>query len=292
MDFKLATWGLGSFPEIEINEKQFQSLCQENKVLKAAMAIEEKYELIISNYLELEKDSLSISSSNMLRRSNNYSEFFDVRSTFNRRIVNLLTSTKLYLDSIYQHVKVCNLDLANIIKLKTNKEYDSVFEYRFMEALRNHVQHYGLAVHLIKKNSSWIEHDDSRLLEFKTKIYTQKSDLENDKTFKKLILNEMPDKVELILSSRKYIGSISRIHECIRVNIDCVVKSSRDLIETTIKEYEDINGGESTGLYAIKTINNDRVPLFLSWDDVRLELIDKNPCIANLENRYVSGKCI
>lgn len=115
------------------------------------MAIEEKYELIISNYLELEKDSLSISSSNMLRRSYNYSDFFDVRSTFNRRIVNLLTSTKLYLDQIYQHVKVCNLDLANIIKQKTNKEYDSVFEYRFMEALRNHVQHHGLAVHLIKK---------------------------------------------------------------------------------------------------------------------------------------------
>lgn len=291
MDFKLVTWALGDFPEIEITENKFQSLNKANKVLKAAMSIEEKYEIIISNYLELEKESLSISSSNMLRRSHNYSYYFDVRSTFNRRIVNLLTSTKLYLDQIYKQIEVCNVDLVSIIKKETNKEYDNAFEYRFMEALRNHVQHDGLAIHLIKNNSRWIDNPSSRLLEFQTKIYTNRSDLEYDKDFKKKVLNEMPEKVELIFASRKYISAISRIHECIRVNINSKVKSSRELIEKTIKKYEDINDGESTGLYAIKAINNERVPLFLSWDDVRLELINKNPCISNLENRYVSGKC-
>ncbi|HHB1596369.1 TPA: hypothetical protein ACN976_004559, partial [Vibrio campbellii] len=214
MQFKLKTWALGSFPEIEISNEQFQSLYQSAEVLKAAMAIEEKYELVISNFLDLEKDSLAVSSDYMVRRSNNYSEFFDIRSTFNRRIVNLLTSTKLYIDQIQQHVKICNPELTACVKNEFSKEYDTLFEYRFMEALRNYVQHRGLAVHLVSHPAKWIE-DDESLLEFQTKIYTQKTNLEGDKAFKKSVALEMPDKVELILSSRKYISAISRVHSFI-----------------------------------------------------------------------------
>ncbi|HDM8130293.1 hypothetical protein [Vibrio harveyi] len=298
MQFKLKTWALGSFPEIEISNEQFQSLYQSAEVLKAAMAIEEKYELVISNFLDLEKDSLAVSSDYMVRRSNNYSEFFDIRSTFNRRIVNLLTSTKLYIDQIQQHVKICNPELTACVKNEFSKEYDTIFEYRFMEALRNYVQHRGLAVHLVSHPAKWIE-DDESLLEFQTKIYTQKTNLEGDKAFKKSVALEMPDKVELILSSRKYISAISRVHSFIRSNIDTVVKSSRDLIESTINQYQDINDGESIGLCAVSfeadgRLDNiiERVPLFLSWDDVRIELTNRNRCISNLEKRYVSGKCL
>ncbi|EMV2918793.1 hypothetical protein [Vibrio harveyi] len=298
MQFKLKTWALGSFPEIEISNEQFQSLYQSAEVLKAAMAIEEKYELVISNFLDLEKDSLAVSSDYMVRRSNNYSEFFDIRSTFNRRIVNLLTSTKLYIDQIQQHVKICNPELTACVKNEFSKEYDTLFEYRFMEALRNYVQHRGLAVHLVSHPAKWIE-DDESLLEFQTKIYTQKTNLEGDKAFKKSVALEMPDKVELILSSRKYISAISRVHSFIRSNIDTVVKSSRDLIESTINQYQDINDGESIGLCAVSfeadgRLDNiiERVPLFLSWDDVRIELTNRNRCISNLEKRYVSGKCL
>ncbi|EIZ1345069.1 hypothetical protein MOU86_004586 [Vibrio parahaemolyticus] len=298
MQFKLKTWALGSFPEIEISNEQFQSLYQSAEVLKATMAIEEKYELVISNFLDLEKDSLAVSSDYMVRRSNNYSEFFDIRSTFNRRIVNLLTSTKLYIDQIQQHVKICNPELTACVKNEFSKEYDTLFEYRFMEALRNYVQHRGLAVHLVSHPAKWIE-DDESLLEFQTKIYTQKTNLEGDKAFKKSVALEMPDKVELILSSRKYISAISRVHSFIRSNIDTVVKSSRDLIESTINQYQDINDGESIGLCAVSfeadgRLDNiiERVPLFLSWDDVRIELTNRNRCISNLEKRYVSGKCL
>lgn len=298
MQFKLKTWALGSFPEIEISNEQFQSLYQSAEVLKAAMAIEEKYELVISNFLDLEKDSLAVSSDYMVRRSNNYSEFFDIRSTFNRRIVNLLTSTKLYIDQIQQHVKTCNPELTACVKNEFSREYDTLFEYRFMEALRNYVQHRGLAVHLVSHPAKWIE-DDESLLEFQTKIYTQKTNLEGDKAFKKSVALEMPDKVELILSSRKYISAISRVHSFIRSNIDTVVKSSRDLIESTINQYQDINDGESIGLCAVSfeadgRLDNiiERVPLFLSWDDVRIELTNRNRCISNLEKRYVSGKCL
>lgn len=298
MQFKLKIWALGSFPEIEISNEQFQSLYQSAEILKAAMAIEEKYELVISNFLDLEKDSLAVSSDYMVRRNNNYSEFFDIRSTFNRRIVNLLTSTKLYIDQIQQHVKICAPELTDSVNNEFSKEYDTLFEYRFMEALRNYVQHRGLAVHLVSHPAKWIE-DDGRLLEFQTKIYTQKTNLEGDKAFKKSVVLEMPNKVELILSSRKYISAISRVHSFIRSNIDTVVKSSRDLIESTINQYEDANDGESIGLCAVSfeadgQLDNiiERVPLFLSWDDVRIELTNRNRCISNLEKRYVSGKCL
>jgi hypothetical protein len=296
MKFKLRISALGSFPEVNINEEKFQSLSRSSEILKAAMAIEEKYELIISNFLDLEKESLLVSSNSMIRKGNDYAEFFDIRSTFNRRIVNLLTSTKLYIDQIQQHVKICNPELVENVKNELTKEYDDIFEYRFMEALRNYVQHRGLAVHLTSHPMRWLEKVDVNLLEFQTKIYAQKNILEVDRAFKKKVVLEMPEKVELIMASRKYIGAISRVHSFIRKNIEDVVSSSRELIDSEIKNYKNLNGGDSTGLCAVCIQENDqcedvieRVPLFLSWDDVRVGLVKKNSCLSNLEKRYVSG---
>ncbi|CAH7440518.1 conserved hypothetical protein [Vibrio chagasii] len=296
MRYRIQTLAMGTFPEIEIDQEKFESLQKSRDILNAAMAIEEKYELLISNYLELEKDVLSVTAEYMIRPSRDYSEFFDIRSVFNRRIVNLLTSTKLYIDQIQQHVKVCNLDLVEDVKNEFKKEYGSEFEFRFMEALRNYVQHRGLAVHLTSHPAKWVEQCESDLLEFKTKIYTKKVELEGDKAFKKLVYQEMPEKVDLLLSTRKYVGAISRVHSFIRKGVEVQINAARTLVSDVLDEYSTLNNGIIIGVTAVayepgESLDNivEKVPLLLLWDDVRLELVSKNSCVSNLEKRYVSG---
>ena len=135
MKYTIRVWAIGSYPELIIDEVRFNTLKQARLCLSAALAIEEKYELLISNYLDLEKECLNVTSDSMVRRSKDYSDFFEIRLAFNRRVVNLLTSTKLYIDQIQQHVNSCFPDRSDIgsnVKSFFLYVYDKFFEYRFM----------------------------------------------------------------------------------------------------------------------------------------------------------------
>lgn len=299
MKYTIRAWALGSYPELVIDEEKFNSLKQAKHCLTAALAIEEKYELLLSNYLDLEKECLNITSDYMVRNSTDYSKFFDIRLTFNRRVVNLLTSTKLYIDQILQHVKSCipdNPDIAGSVKALFSSEYDEFFEYRFMEALRNYVQHRGLAVHSTSLGGKWTSHEEYKGLEFKTRLFTHKAEVEDDRAFKKQVSKEMTDKVDLLYAIRVYVGSISKIHCNVRDLITPASEQARHQIQESINEYDAINKQKSVGLNAIRSIPKKRVdetiekfPLLLEWDDIRLELIKNNNRLANLDKRYVSN---
>lgn len=58
---------LGSFPKINIDEIRFLKLKASREILSEALAIEEKYEIIISNYLDLEKESNNLSLNALVR---------------------------------------------------------------------------------------------------------------------------------------------------------------------------------------------------------------------------------
>jgi len=299
MKYTVRVWAMGPYPEVDIDKEKFDELKKARNCLSGALAIEEKYELLLSNYVDLEKECLDASTDYMVRNTAGYGGFFDIRLAFNRRIVNLLTSTKLYIDQIQQHVKACvcnENDIENKIKSFFSTEYDNNFEYRFMEALRNYVQHRGLAVHSTTTGGKLMSHEEREGIEFKTSLFTHKSEVEGDKAFKKQVSNEMPEKVNLIYAARVYVGSISKAHCEIRGLLKSESEKSRNIILNTIKGYEKINNGKSIGLSAICSIPKEpidetveRIPLLLDWDDIRINLIKKNTKMDNLGKRYVSG---
>lgn len=302
MRYQLRIHAMGKYPEIEIDEVKFCSIVEARNTLSAAMAVEEKYELLISNYIELEKELLKAAADNMIYRGKDYSESFDFRLLFNQRLVNLLTSSRLYVDHIQQHIKTClpnNLNASNSVKAFFSKEYDAHFEYQFMEALRNFVQHRGLAVHSTNLSSRWTSQEDDGLMEFRIKLFTNKSDVDNDNAFKKSVSKIMPEKVELISTSRRYIESLNSCHIQIRQLISKSVSNARTIIESVISEYGEVNNGDCNGLMALKYKTSsthdelvDKVSILLDWDDVRVQLVKKNQKLTNLNRRYVSGNCL
>lgn len=293
---------MGKYPEIKIDEVKYCSIYEARNTLSAAMAIEEKYELLISNYIELEKEVLKATADNMIYRDRDYSDFFDVRLLFNQRLVNLLTSCRLYIDQIQQHIKTClpnDLDASNKVKCYFSKEYDSHFEYQFMEALRNFVQHRGLAVHSTSHSSRWTSLEDDGLMEFRIKLFTHKGEVDNDKAFKKAVSKTMDEKVELLSASRRYIESLNHCHIQIRELISKAVCNARETIESVISEYGEVNSGDCNGLMALKYKESsphnelkDKISIMLDWDDVRIKLVDKNNKLTNLNKRYVSSNCL
>ena len=110
-------------------------------------AVEEKYDVLISSYLDFEKQILNASASNMVRDYVGYYDFFEVRLGLNICMINLLTSVRMYVDQLGRHVSGClpgGNDTESAVKALFSAEYDAHTEYRLMEALSNHVQHHGL----------------------------------------------------------------------------------------------------------------------------------------------------
>jgi len=286
---------LGQSPIITIDSKRFALLKKSKHILSEALAMEEEYEMVISNYIDLEKESINVSVSNMVRNYRGHVDFFEARLALNRRFMNLLTSVRLYHDQLTAHCIACLPEENGVeerVKTLFSAEYDKNFDYRFMEALRNHIQHYGTAVHQVIFGARWTSHDDSGQLEFSSSFTAEKKFLDSDGHFKKQVLNEMPDKVDLISASRSYIEALSSIHNNARQMISGSVTEARASIQKAIDEYKAANK-DSVGLSAYVFNGDTRVeeiPLFLNWDDVRIQLEKRNAHLVNLKKRYVTGQ--
>lgn len=280
--------------EVEISQNQFEELKQARSILLLAQTIEEIYEIVISNYVELEKDLLSKSIEFIVRQHFMYSDSFEDRALVNRRLINILTSTKLYTD----HISKREFNSFNpekiTIKEILSKEYDDNKYYRFMEIIRNHVQHEGLAVHLTQYNSKRIGEVGSSQLQYTFDFSSKRSRLIENKRLKRRVLDEFEEEIDLKFALRKYIEGISRIHMAIREIISDSVGQSRSIIENAQHLYKQHYSDFTEYIHACITNTEngqiiESIPLLLNWDDVRLKLLERNKILSNLSRMYASG---
>ena len=307
MKYLLRRAVLGKVPEIEISKEKYEEYQSARKVLSNCLAIEEKYEILLSNYLEFEKQILDTTMSYMVREHLDYSDFFDVRLGLNIRLVNLLTAARLYVDQLSQNVRECVPELIDSdrkVRDLFSNEYDRKKEYRFMEALRNYVQHRGIPVqwasfkaNRVFMNTKQKPEGESDYFEYSMEIASLRSYLEEDDKFKREVLKELGEKIDLITAVRNYMEAISNVHDSVRRIIEQSVDTSRALFEEAHQQYATINNGESsgnlTGLSACIWSEDreiDSVPLLLDWDNVRIKLQKRNKKLINLSKRYVTGK--
>jgi len=258
--------------------------------------MEEKYEIFVSNYLELEEKILKTAAQSMARDPYDYEDFFDVRMEFNIRMVNLLTAARLYRDQLHRHVRAIipeTPDIKEEVEGLFSKEYDQNQQFRFMEELRNYVQHKGIPVHWTQHNAYSEGTGKDRLLIYSMELASQKEYLKEDKKFKKKVLEELPEKIDLKIATRSYVESVSRVHCSARKLAEKKLNDSRSIIECAHDEYKKIYPEKFVGLSAMRFEENriiDSKSILLDWDDIRLKLTRRNSELVNLTKRYVTGK--
>lgn len=290
---RLPAFEKGSF---EISKERYLKIENSRNVLFEALSFEEKFDLIFSNYLDFEKTLMDHTLEFMVRSNHDYLSSYQLRLSFNVKISNLLGSIRQYRDHLTKHLRVClagNEESKQLIEREFSKEYDQFFEFRFIEALRNYVQHYGLPVHSVVHKSNWIPNPNEENMVFSIDLFVFKKDLLLDSSFKKSVLNEMPDKVELSNSLRRYVESLNKIHLVLRNAISDSVKKSRANIEKLFSESEDEFGSKKDLLYIDEIFpsiqeSNRLCSVFLHWDDVRLKILETNRSLVNLTKRKPS----
>ena len=295
MKYILSILASGKFPEVELGKNKYEAIKKASKMIFHGLAMEEKYQIFISNYLEFEKEILDYTVQRMIREPVPYDDYFHVKMGFNRRLINLLTAARLYVDQLHHHLRKCMPDNQNTKEEVTSlfsEEYDNSLEYRFMEALRNYVQHRGLPVHWVQFKGHANGSGKDRMLIFSFQLASQKESLKKD-IFKKKVLEEIPEKIDLKMATRVYVEGISRIHCAARRLVEQHLTEARSLFEDVIASYRQVFSEKFVGLFAICLKENkiiERVPLLLEWDDIRIKLSRRNQELINLRNSYVSGQ--
>jgi hypothetical protein len=266
--------------EVQINKENYAAYKESVAILTSCMAIEEINDANVTHMVRGLTDPL---------------DTFDVRLALNIRLMSLLTLARLYVDQFCNQVKKCIPRVRGIQALAKSvlaKEYDENREYRFMEEFRNHAQHRDLPIHWVSSRVMWTDLSEDRLLEYSMSFGVRKSFL-NDNKFKKTIIDESPDEVDLKSTTRCYIESLSKVHEAARELIKESVQNARQNLEDAYSQYKRVYPESSASLSACSIDDQgatETVLLLLYWDDIRVKLQKRNQKLVNLKRRYITGK--
>lgn len=100
--FAISSINSGKRNLIFITDEEFQNIIDSKEKLIKVLFVEEKFDLLIENYFEFEKELTNITFSKMLFQNHvsDWSVSVSDIHLVNRRLINLLTTSRLYFDQI------------------------------------------------------------------------------------------------------------------------------------------------------------------------------------------------
>ncbi len=234
---------LGKSGRIDISQSEYDAFGKAVEFLGHLIDAEEKFATFIDNYYELEQALLSEALSTLVFFELDGASMQTARTLISRRIINLLTSARLYIDSLPQHANEllsAQSDALQKVLKAPSEAYDSSLGYRVMEALRNYSQHEALPVHNWSTSASRDMSQDPPLLMYSVKPALDIERLENAKKFKVSVLKELKAlrvKLELKPFIREYVQGIGSVQHTLRAETKVALESWRKLIRDARETY-------------------------------------------------------
>ena len=250
LDMKTLT---NNVPEMQIAGEEFLEISKSKQTISEATSCEEKYEILIHNYLELEKCLVGITIDHKVKYTSDiYIKFSELRLIVDTKIISLLNSGRIYTNTLPESIESClhSNEKKEEIEKYLKKKYEENYYYRLANELRNHVQHNRLLTHKTSLGLRWIQ--DRKFLESYSNFWSLGNILEKDEKIKGK-MKEIENEVNLLFVIRHYVESISEIHENVRTMMEQKLVESRCCIKSAIDKYKNYNPQfSSVGLFALK----------------------------------------
>ncbi len=287
--------GFGGFIELPLEE--YLLIKQAQNSLLEALFIEEKFDILLENYFEYELTLLSLAAHDMLFRDLDSLRAHSDRRLMSRRIANLLSSGKPYAEQVLHHIReVYGKKSAQyeMVLNVTRKQYDSLFGYQVMEALRNYAQHRGYPIHSLSYNRQVAEENN---LAFLVIPWINVTTLANDDKFKKSVAREIVARankgnlLDIRPLVREYIDGLYLVHSAVRDLMDEDLQKWEERLKKTMQLSRD-SFGDVVGLAVVMVEDGkyvEQIPVFEELMIRRHELEKKNQILERLRNRFVTN---
>lgn len=303
MQHAILRFVLGSTAVVPITKAEYDDLAIARDALLLMLFLEEKFDLVAQSYLELENDLLGSTVQAFVNGGAiDYQWTQEKRGLLNRRLLNLLSSARGYLDYVPHAAHgLLGRDSPQTISCieRTNKHYDSSLGYRVMEALRNYSQHRGFPIHALTFSHDRQEGVASTI-RVGIAIFTKTVYLREDKKIKKCVLEEleaMGGKVDIKPMMRDHVAALADIHEFLRAAIAPNAARWEGQITSAIEKFKaafpDL---PLTGLAAVvrreDSTTTGEINLFSEFIDYRHYLAKKNSGLKHLGSMYATGEIL
>jgi hypothetical protein len=297
-DIALSIWASGEHPRITIDPERVALLCRAADVMSVVLGLEEKLELVVANFEEFERELFNLSHRSLTRRDFEWATMSADRLLLNRRLANLLSACRMYIDHGKHDLGHSSLPdgLRDAFKIRLSAEYDRVLGYRVMEALRNHIQHKNIPTKGIAFPSHRDENESGAVSwSFSVLLKLDLEELAADK-FKATVLQEIRNRPhedrDVVFWVREYVESIGKVHEEMREQLhDSITEADRAFAEA-IDEWKQLSNS-ITGLSVISFLPDgtarNLVPITENLSQRRDALARANRIFQGLAYRYVNG---
>lgn len=270
----------------EISKEDACRAQEAKSIFRVAADIEEKYDLILSNFYDFEMCLLEYSLKHTA--SHPYNENYFLKA--NKHIINLLTSSRLYLDHLSHLISEFADPLFLDFDFNTIRsgQYDSLFGYRFMEALRNYVQHRAMPVNGISGNFV----NDNRGIRYTTDVTIDTKRLLKDEKFKSSILKGIHSRdISLTRCIRDQMEGLKNIQSAIRGQIEPCVSSAGEHVECLFSK----KNPEPERMFISPSEASDQMQRFVltlykfnTWQELRKQ----NRCTCDIRRVSVNSEII
>lgn len=211
--------------KFSIAEKDYIFIKSSYEFILKVLWIEEKFSILLGNFYEFH-ESIKLTYISILESLNQEDTGQHGINLLNRRLLNLLSSARMYLDQVLHDSSSISQttelrDLHDQIKKNTHEYYDSSVSYQVMEFMRNIMQHKFLVVRNISLVRPLFPDCDLKVVPIFVNVFLD--DLKNEDNFiNKIILRkeiEQFKSINIDYHSREYILKLSDLHNIIRTSL-------------------------------------------------------------------------
>ncbi|MDQ3816856.1 MAG: hypothetical protein M3247_06740 [Thermoproteota archaeon] len=285
---------------IGISREEYENVCIAQKKLAEALNIEEKFNFVLENYVEYEQGLLNSSVDTMMFSAPDWSYSVNEIHKINRRLINLLTTCRLYTDSIKHDINLLfegDTSKVENLKQQMSNEYGSNIGYRVFEALRNYAQHRSFPVHNMGHAWRRVEKESGIFIKHTVAPSIDVAQLKADGGFKPKVLQELQSlgaHVDIKPLLARYIESLNRIHSFIRDLLANKVAEWDSLILRIQNLYKQAHGDDLLGLSVVIVNESNRITeriyIFNDLIKRRQSLAQKNRLVMNLSSHIITNE--
>jgi len=223
---------------LHFSRSEYDELLRAREIDFSQFVIENKYQILLDNYAEFEEELLRFSLNWVIRTPDPWDTLRDANPVFDRRVLNFLSSARMYLDQIPGDLETASRQpklAKDKFQKSTSAQYDSSLAFRVCEALRNYTQHKNLPVHGVSHGARRQQHED--IVTNYSGLTLDISKLEIDGKFKSTVLDELRannDNHDLKSYLRQYMHSLGLIHLELRNTLNADSEWAISLIRQVI----------------------------------------------------------
>lgn len=285
---------IGSFPRIEIFQNDCDIIKKSKMVLAKILTIEENYDFVVKNYIELQKELFKIAIEDSLYAISGINDIYNESQETNVKVLNFLTAANLYLNQVNKNI--AEIDFSYKAKVKEIKDSKKlVFSFKLLESIRDHMQHYGIPLFSV---SSWkVENiNHNRKVIYCTEVNLNKTLFLSDSKVRKDMpeLKDMNENIPINNNINEYFEIVISIHEGVREIYEEDLKNAKTIIDKYIDDYTLLwpEMAESwQKVLGVSKMEGEGFVIEFSRNNLDLieELQHKNYCHKEIQNRVISN---